>query len=82
MVVLTWLGARAGFGRIEYLPAFFVGAMIAVRLDVVRTITERINARWFRHPLWSLLTFGSALLMIAPWLFGPGVGGCSNWTRR
>lgn len=71
---LTWLGARAGSAELEYLPAFFVGAVIAVRLDVVRNTADRINRRWFRHPLWALLTVGSALLLIAPWLVGPGVG--------
>lgn len=71
---LTWLGARAGSAELEYLPAFFVGAVIAVRLDVVRNTAERINRRWFRHPLWAALTVGSALLLIAPWLVGPGVG--------
>lgn len=71
---LTWLGARAGSAELEYLPAFFVGAVIAVRLDLVRNAADRINRRWFRHPLWALLTVGSALLLIAPWLVGPGVG--------
>lgn len=71
---LTWLGARAGSAELEYLPAFFVGAVIAVRLDVVRNTADRINRRWFRHPLWALLTVGSALLLIAPWLVGPSVG--------
>jgi peptidoglycan/LPS O-acetylase OafA/YrhL len=70
---LTWLGARTGSGELEYLPAFFVGAVIAVRLDAVRNVADRINARWYRHPLWAGLTVGSALLMIAPWLFGPGI---------
>ncbi|MCI0158189.1 acyltransferase [Leifsonia shinshuensis] len=71
---LTWLGARAGSAELEYLPAFFVGAVIAVRLDIVRNTADRINRRWFRHPLWALLAIGSALLLIAPWLVGPGVG--------
>ncbi len=45
-----------------------------MRLDVVRNAADRINRRWFRHPLWALLTVGSALLLIAPWLVGPEVG--------
>ncbi|CAM5506819.1 Peptidoglycan/LPS O-acetylase OafA/YrhL OS=Leifsonia shinshuensis OX=150026 GN=HNR13_003368 PE=4 SV=1 [Leifsonia shinshuensis] len=71
---LTWLGAHAGSGELEYFPAFFVGAIVAVRLDAVRDTAARINTRWFRHPLWAGLTIGSALLLIAPWLVGPGVG--------
>ncbi|WP_223360018.1 acyltransferase family protein [Leifsonia sp. ZF2019] len=70
---LTWLGARTGSGELEYLPAFFVGAVIAVRLEAVRNVADRINARWYRHPLWAALTVGSGLLLIAPWLFGPGI---------
>ncbi|AGW40695.1 acetyltransferase [Leifsonia xyli subsp. cynodontis DSM 46306] len=70
---LSWLGARTGSGALEYLPAFFVGAVLAVRLDAVRTVADRINARWFRQPLWALFTVASLLLLIAPWLFGPGV---------
>jgi peptidoglycan/LPS O-acetylase OafA/YrhL len=70
---LTWLGARAGSGALEYLPAFFVGAVIAVRLDAVRNVADRINTHWYRHPLWAGLTIGSAMLLIAPWLVGPGV---------
>lgn len=72
---LTWLGARAGSGALEYLPAFFVGAVVAVRLESVRNVADRINARWYRHPLWAALTIGSLLLLIAPWLFGPGIAG-------
>ncbi|WP_434316704.1 acyltransferase family protein [Leifsonia sp. P73] len=41
---------------------------------MVRDAASRINTRWFRHPLWAGLTVGSALLLIAPWLIGPGVG--------
>ena len=70
----TWLGSRTGSGALEYLPAFFVGAVIAVRLDAVRNVADRINSHWYRHPLWAGLSTGSALLMIAPWLLGPGVG--------
>jgi len=71
---LTYLGAHAGSGALQYLPAFFVGAVIAVRLEAVRNVAERINARWYRHPLWAGLTVGSLLLLIAPWLVGPDVG--------
>lgn len=70
---ITWLGARAGSGELEYLPAFFVGAVIAVRLEAVRNVAERINARWYRHLLWGTLALGSAMLLIAPWLFGPAI---------
>jgi peptidoglycan/LPS O-acetylase OafA/YrhL len=70
---ITWLGARTGSGELEYLPAFFVGAVIAVRLEAVRNVAERINARWYRHLLWGAVALGSAMVIIAPWLVGPGI---------
>jgi peptidoglycan/LPS O-acetylase OafA/YrhL len=39
----------------------------------VRNVADRINTHWYRHPLWAGLTIGSAMLLIAPWLVGPGV---------
>jgi peptidoglycan/LPS O-acetylase OafA/YrhL len=71
---LTYLGVHAGSGELQYLPAFFVGAVLAVRLDAVRNVADRINTHWYRHPLWAGLTIGSLLLLIAPWLVGPNVG--------
>jgi peptidoglycan/LPS O-acetylase OafA/YrhL len=73
-VVLTWLGVRTGSGALSYLPAFFVGAVLAVRLDAVRLFADRLNARRLRHPLWFLIALGGSMLMIAPWLLGQGVG--------
>ena len=73
-VVLTWLGVRAGSGALSYLPAFFVGGLLAVRLDAVGDFADRLNARRIRHLAWPAIALGSAALMIAPWLFGSGVG--------
>lgn len=70
---LTYLGVHADSGALTYLPAFFVGAVIAVRLEAVRNVAERINTHWYRHPLWAGLTIGSLLLLIGPWLIGPEV---------
>jgi peptidoglycan/LPS O-acetylase OafA/YrhL len=72
-VVLTWLGVRVDSGALSYLPAFFVGAVLAVRLEAVRNFADRMNTRRFHHPFWFVLAFGGAMLMIAPWLFGPGI---------
>lgn len=71
---LTYLGVHADSGALQYLPAFFVGAVIAVRLEAVRNVADRINTHWYRHPLWAALTVASLLLLIAPWLVGPNVG--------
>ncbi|MGN6426479.1 MAG: acyltransferase family protein [Leifsonia sp.] len=75
---ITWLGARAGSAEMEYLPAFFVGAVIAVRMDAVRNVADRINTHWWRHPIWAALTVGSAMLLIGPWLVGPAVSGMTE----
>ncbi|SEB00861.1 acyltransferase family protein [Leifsonia sp. 21MFCrub1.1] len=71
---LTYLGVHADSGALQYLPAFFVGAVLAVRLDAVRNLADRINSHWYRHPTWAALTIASLLLLIAPWLVGPNVG--------
>ncbi|MDR6973236.1 acyltransferase [Leifsonia shinshuensis] len=70
---LTYLGVHADSGELQYLPAFFVGAVIAVRLDAVRNVADRINTHWYRHPLWAALAVASLLLLIAPWLVGPSI---------
>ncbi|GAA1446706.1 acyltransferase [Leifsonia poae] len=72
--VLTWLGVRTDSGALSYLPAFFVGAVVAVRLDAVRQFADRMNRRRWRHPLWFLMAFGGSMLMIAPWLMGQNSG--------
>lgn len=69
-VVLTWLGVRTHSGALSYLPAFFVGAVLAVRLEAVRNFADRLNSRRFRHAAWFVIVVGSAILMIAPWLLG------------
>lgn len=71
---LTWLGAHTGAGALSYLPSFFVGAVLAVRLDAIRLAAARINARRSRHLLWATLAVGSGLLLILAWLLGPDTG--------
>ncbi|WP_240148548.1 acyltransferase family protein [Diaminobutyricibacter tongyongensis] len=73
-VVVTWLGVRAGSGAFSFFPAFFVGAVLAVRLDAVRLFAGRINRFAVRHLIWLGLTIGASALLISPWLFGPGAG--------
>ncbi|HEY2555582.1 MAG TPA: acyltransferase, partial [Diaminobutyricibacter sp.] len=74
-VVLTWLGVRGGSGALSFFPAFFVGAVLAVRLDAVRVFAGHVNRYALRHLAWLGITIGSSMLLIAPWLFGPGAGG-------
>ncbi|WP_431279722.1 acyltransferase family protein [Leifsonia poae] len=79
-VVLTWLGVRTDAGALSYLPAFFVGAVLAVRLDAVRNFADRMNTRKVRHLFWFVMAFGGAMLMIAPWLFGPDIADMKELT--
>jgi peptidoglycan/LPS O-acetylase OafA/YrhL len=72
---------RTGSGALSYLPAFFVGAVIAVRLDAVRNFADRVNTRKSRHLFWFVAAFGGAMLMIAPWLFGPGIADMAELTH-
>ena len=46
------------------------------------TFADRMNRRRYRHPLWFRITVGGSMLLIAPWLLGPGVGDAPNWTPR
>ena len=73
-VVVTWLGVRGGSGAFSYFPAFFVGAVLAVRLDAVRVFAGHINRFAVRHLIWLGITIGASMLLISPWLFGPGTG--------
>ena len=73
-VLLTWLGVRAGSGALSFFPAFFVGAVLAVRLDAVRVFAGHVNHYAMRHLIWLGITIGSAMLLIASWLIGPGAG--------
>lgn len=73
-VLLTWLGLSAGSGALSFFPAFFVGAVLAVRLDAVRVFAGHVNQRVVRHLMWAGITIGAAMLLIAPWLIGPDTG--------
>ena len=70
-VLLTWVGLDSGAGALSYLPAFFVGAMIATRLPRVRRFADRVNRLPFHNLLWLAFTMAGALLLIASWLTGP-----------
>ncbi|MGK9146612.1 acyltransferase [Plantibacter flavus] len=67
MSITMVLGRVAGLDAAVYLPAFFIGTLIAVRLDELR---DWAAARP-RRLTWALLTTGSALLLVASWLSRP-----------
>lgn len=74
MSVIMVLGRVAGLDAAVYLPAFFIGTLIAVRLDDLRAWAADRS-----RPLqWALLTGGSALLLVASWLSRPFVESSST----
>ena len=79
-IALTWLGVRSGSGALSYFPAFFVGAVMAARLDDIRAFTERLDARRIRHVIWPALTISASMLLILPWLIGPVSGSADEVT--
>lgn len=70
-LLLTWAGIATGADSLSYLPAFFVGAMIAVGMDDVRRFADAVNRRSARHLIWLAITLAGAMLLIASWLTGP-----------
>lgn len=69
-LLLTWLGLAGDSAGFQFLPAFFVGALLAVRMDAVRAFAGRVNARRARHVLWAGITVGGSMLLIASWFTG------------
>ncbi|MBB2925299.1 acyltransferase [Cellulomonas cellasea] len=67
----------AGFGgffhnqSLSYLPAFLVGAIIAVALDPLRASAARLSAARGGHVLWALLAAAGAVALVAYWLVRP-----------
>jgi peptidoglycan/LPS O-acetylase OafA/YrhL len=68
---LSLAGALTGIDALQYLPVFFVGTLMAVRLDAILEWTRR-RARRPRARLWGIaLALGSLLLLVAHWLARP-----------
>lgn len=67
-VVLSAVGAQTNTAPLQYLPVFFLGTLLAVRLDAMREWMRRRMLRP-RARLWSaVLVAGSLLVLIAGWL--------------
>jgi peptidoglycan/LPS O-acetylase OafA/YrhL len=79
-VLLTWLGVRTGSGALSYFPAFFVGALMATRLEDIRQFSSRINRLSSRHLVWFGMTLAAALLLIVTWLMQPVSAGLGELT--
>ncbi len=68
---LSLLGLLTNIDALRYLPVFFVGTLMAVRLDAIREWTRR-RLRRPHARLWGIvLIVGSLLLLVAGWLAQP-----------
>lgn len=65
-VALTVSGRVVALDAVVYLPVFFLGALIAVRLPDLRAWSAR-RSRLF----WLVLMVGSSVLLVASWLARP-----------
>jgi peptidoglycan/LPS O-acetylase OafA/YrhL len=75
VVLLTVCGRwTASLEPLAFFPSFFVGTLIAVKLDDLRALNERINSSRLRHVFWSLFVLFAFLLLIGSWLVAPLVG--------
>ena len=70
----VFLGVDASADGLRYLPPFFVGVLAAVILPRIRRLGSRISGWRFGWAVWLLAVIASALLLIAHWMVGPGVG--------
>lgn len=68
---LSTVGVLGGIDAFQYLPVFFIGTIMAVRLDAIREWTRRRLLRPHAGP-WAVgLVAGSLLLLIGHWLLRP-----------
>lgn len=71
-VFSVFLGKDAGADAFHYLPAFFVGALAAVGLPMIRSAGIRISSWRAGWLVWLIALAGSALLLISSWLVPAG----------
>ncbi|MFC5501752.1 acyltransferase family protein [Lysinimonas soli] len=70
-VVLGAVGTQTDTPALQYLPVFFLGTLLAVRLEVIREWTRR-RMRRPRARLWSVgIVAGSLLMLVSGWLIRP-----------
>lgn len=68
---LSTVGVLVGVDALHYLPVFFIGTLMAVRLEAIREWMRRRRLR-ARSALWSIaLVVGSLSLLIGHWLLRP-----------
>ena len=67
LVILVGLAAISPVSAVRYLLVFGIGVLLAVRIDAVERITERINAARLGSVFWCIILGLAALSITAPW---------------
>ncbi|HEY8911766.1 acyltransferase [Lacisediminihabitans sp.] len=70
-LVVSTVGVVAGIDAFQYLPVFFIGTIMAVRLDAIREWTKRRLLRPHSRRWGAALVVGSLLLLVAHSLARP-----------
>ncbi|WP_158437913.1 acyltransferase family protein [Naasia lichenicola] len=71
VVLLTWLGERVGASSLSYLPAFLLGALLAVNLDRVRELSTRLSGTAKGRATWAGIGVLGGLMLVGRWLASP-----------
>jgi peptidoglycan/LPS O-acetylase OafA/YrhL len=69
--VVSTLGVLNGVDALRYLPVFFIGTLMAVRLDAIRQWTRRSLLRPRVSFAGGALVAGSLLLLVGEWMLRP-----------
>lgn len=69
--VISTLGVLNGVDALRYLPVFFIGTLMAVRLDTIRQWTQRRLLRPRAGLAGGALVAGSLVLLVGEWMMRP-----------
>jgi peptidoglycan/LPS O-acetylase OafA/YrhL len=69
--VTSTLGVLNGVDALRYLPVFFIGTLMAVRLDAIREWTQRRLIRPRASLAGGSLVAGSLVLLVGEWMMRP-----------
>ncbi|MET0590397.1 MAG: acyltransferase [Naasia sp.] len=78
---LSFAGFAMVDGTLSYLPAFFLGTLMAVNLDRIREAGSAVSARrWFPY-VWPIVIGAAVLGIVATWLIRPVVPDAADVSR-
>jgi len=70
-ITVSTVGVLVGIDGLRYLPVFFIGALMAVRLDAIREWMRRRALRARSARLGAALVVAALVLLIGQWLLRP-----------